>query len=92
MKIKVQPFQTILDIAIQYTGSVDNAMGIAIANHCSVTDDVSGLELIIPDAIQVSRNIVRQYSNHNINPATMVDNNTYEGIGYWVIGVDFIIS
>ncbi len=50
MKIKVQLQQNLFDIALQYLGSVEYAMQIALLNNISMTDDLAvNTVLEIPD-------------------------------------------
>lgn len=91
--------QSLLDIAIQHTGSVSNVFLIAQANGLAVSDElVAGSELTIPD-VENNNDILNYYSSRAIQPATaittIIDDNTepsLEGIGYWIIGDDNIVS
>ena len=92
--------QSLLDIAIQWTGSVANVFLIAQANGLAVSDEITpGDELIIPDTVVLDTDIKTYYTSRAIQPATalttIIDDNTepsLEGIGYWIIGDDNIIS
>ena len=99
MRFKVLHNQSILDLAIQHTGSVENAFAFAIANGISVSDElISGSEMIIPDVKQ-NRDILNYYTSKTIRPATditdAVTGDTPEelgGIGYMEIGRNFKVS
>ena len=91
--------QSILDIAIQHTGTVENSFDIAIANGFSVSDALSaGLFLEIPETLEKEKDIHNYYDAKGIKPATdKTDegNNeipTLKGIGYMRIGGDFKVS
>ncbi len=92
--------QSLLDIAIQWTGSVANVFLIAQANGLAVSDElVAGSELTIPDTVVLDTDIKTYYTSRAIQPATaittIIDDNTepkLEGIGYWIIGDDNIVS
>lgn len=92
--------QSLLDIAIQHTGNVLNAFLIAQANGLAVSDELStGQILIIPETVQKDTDILNYYTSRAIQPATaittIIDDNTepkLEGIGYWIIGDDNIVS
>jgi hypothetical protein len=74
--MKVSQGQSVIDIAIKGCGAVEDAIGVAIANSISVTDDLAnGQELAIPDPS--NKAVVNYYTNKNVNPATQV--NTPEG-------------
>lgn len=50
MKIKVGHNQTLMDICIQYLGSVNYLWEVAMANDISITEDLNvGDEITIPD-------------------------------------------
>lgn len=92
--------QTLLDFAIQHTGNAQNAFEIAMANGISISDDISsGSNLIVPDTVVLDTDIKNYYTSRAIQPATalttIIDDNTepkLEGIGYWIIGDDNIVS
>ncbi len=92
--------QSLLDIAIQWTGSVANVFLIAQANGLAVSDEITpGTDLIIPDTVVLDTDIKNYYTSRAIQPATalttIIDDNTEpspEGIGYWIIGDDNIVS
>lgn len=98
MQFKVLHNQSLLDFAIQHTGSVANAFSIAAANGLAMSDELfAGSELIIPADIQSDSDILNYYNSRAIQPATAVtlSENTQpklEGIGYWTIGDDNIIQ
>lgn len=88
----VQPGQTLEDIAIQYCGSEESVFALATLNGLGFTDDVTpGQELILP-TVAVPR-AVKVLSDGDFQPATWeTDTAAPEGIGYWIIGDDFIVS
>ena len=94
--------QSLLDLATQHTGSVENAFGIAVANGISLTDDLTiGSRLNIPDDLTKNNDIYNYYTAKNIQPATAIqvitagDNGTeeiQEGISAWAINYDFKVA
>jgi len=86
--------QSLFDIAIQECGSVEAVTAIAVLNDISVTDDLQvGQLLQIP--MPVNKQVAKYYKSHNLKPATAGNldfTNKDEGIGYWRIGIDFIVS
>ena len=47
--------QSLLDIAIQHTGAVENTFAIAVANGLSLTDDLpAGAEIKIPEGVKTA--------------------------------------
>ncbi|UDQ54985.1 hypothetical protein LJF28_04785 [Chryseobacterium indologenes] len=97
MKITVLHNQSILDIAVQYTGKAENAFDIAMINGISVSDSlVSGQIIEIPET-NIDNDMVSFLKRKNVKPATAVNTNLIEirplaGIGYWEIENEFIIG
>lgn len=93
MKAIVKQGQTLWDVAIQHCGSADAAFSIARLNNISLTSmPTPGTDLIVP-GVQ-NKLVVNYYTNNAIVPATGSNsiNTTGEGIGYWIIGNDFIVQ
>jgi hypothetical protein len=91
MKTIVLTHQTILDISIQYTGTV--------ANGFSVSDVLSvGLPVEIPEDVFKNTDVLNYYHAKNIQPATgwatEQDSEipTFKGIGYMQIANGFKVS
>lgn len=97
MKTIVKNGQSILDIAIQESGSAESAFDLAMKNELSPSDVLTiGQELFDVDVAK--KEIVRQYSLKEIFPATAITNAQFtetlggEGIEFWGIEYDFIVS
>ena len=89
--------QSLLDIAIQHTGAVENTFALAVANGLSLTDDLpAGAEIKLPDSVNKDNDVLNYYTARRLQPATAVillsDEERLEGIGYWAISVDFKVS
>ena len=88
----VQNNQTLLDVTLNETGSINNLMLIADANNLSICDmPLVGSSPIVPLGISNNKNTISYLQHNNISIATrgaLFKN----GIGYWRIGIDFIIS
>lgn len=90
--------QNLLDIAIQTTGDAAEALTIAIANGLCLTDDLEAGQLVaIPDNIGGDANVRAYYRERGLHPATSVTAedesiSPFEGIEYWGIEYDFIVS
>ncbi|MFC0344059.1 hypothetical protein [Epilithonimonas hispanica] len=90
--------QSLLDFAIQHTGSAQNAFEIAMANNMSLTDQLTaGAELTVPGTVAMDLDIKNYYSSKAIQPATDVtvssdDEQEQEGISIWGINNDFIVQ
>lgn len=89
--------QSILDLAVQHTGAIENTFAIAVANGLSLTDDLpAGAEIKIPDSANKDSDVLNYYTAKRLQPATAVimlpEEERLEGIGYWVIQTDFKVS
>ena len=89
--------QSILDFALQHTGSVENSFAIAIANGFSVSDILSiGSSAEIPENVIQNPDVLNEYKAKKIEPATgqaisEEEIPTLKGIGYMQIGNSFKI-
>lgn len=91
--------QSLLDISIQYTGTVENCFKIAVANGLCITDDLTpGQELIIPNDVKIDKEILNYYQSKEIQPATAYPLSVGQeieeqgGIGHMQIGSTFKVS
>ena len=90
--------QTLLDVSVQETGTVESVFDIAEKNDLSLTDDIeAGYEMFIDQVIDNA--VVIDYRSENRKPASGIstaDINSVigsgEGIGFMQIGYDFIVS
>ncbi|MGN6604570.1 MAG: LysM peptidoglycan-binding domain-containing protein [Ginsengibacter sp.] len=92
--ITVSEGQTLLDIAMQYCGDASVLFDIADLNGLEVTDDlVPGQQLLVPDA-EIDKQAVADAFSDGIIPSSTDDNiiPVDEGIEFWAIEDDFIVS
>ena len=89
--------QSMFDIAQEHAGSTEAAWDIAVANGLSITDDLT-LEPLQATAVLNNR-IVTYYRALRHSPATAITkqeiNNLLgvgEGIEFWAIEYDFVVS
>ncbi|MEG0927266.1 hypothetical protein [Chryseobacterium sp.] len=104
MIVTVLHNQSILDIAIQYTGMVENSFDIAVYNGLSLSDIlVPGTTIEIPDDLdndyipEVDNDVVEYFSVKMFEPAFEQEINTIvvnplAGINYWEIEETFEIQ
>lgn len=96
MKIKTKDRQSLPDIALQTSGSVETVFALAEKNGLAVSDPLPiGTELETAEA--VSRVVVERYAAKKTQPATALtaaqtEGMPYGGIGYMAIEIDFIVS
>lgn len=89
--------QSFLDLAIQHTGSVENAFVLALQNGKSLTDDLVAGEQLYLENTKNNQDILSYYQSKKLQPATGVSHTggsslQLQGIGYWVISNDFKVS
>lgn len=97
MNIVVLHHQSFLDLAIQHTGSVENAFVLALQNGKSLTDDLMAGEQLSLENPKNNTDILSYYQSKKLQPATSVSHTgssslQLQGIGYWVLGYEFKIS
>ena len=99
MQITVLHNQSLLDLALQHTGTIESAFEIAEANALNITDDVvAGKALVLPAESFTNKDILAYYTAKNLQPATAFSNEDVqvferlEGISIWAINLDFIVS
>ena len=93
--------QSLLDLALQHTGTIESVFELAEANALTVTDVVqAGSPLTVLPLGNGARNgdILAYYTAKNLQPATAFtkeDEQVFErleGISIWAINLDFIVS
>lgn len=73
-KVIVQKGQSLLDISVQVSGTIENVFVIAKANELSITDELpTGMELLIPEGLKEIKRVKNYYKQHNIIPGTWHD-------------------
>lgn len=90
--------QSILDLSLQHCGSLEAAYALADGNGISISDDLAtGEQLLTPEVID--KDITLHYGVNDIQPATHITNAEIndilgigEGIEFWAIEFDFIVS
>ena len=97
MNIIILHNQSFLDLAIQHTGSVENAFILALSNGKSLTDDLVAGEQLYLENTKNNKDILSYYQSKKLQPATGVSHTggsslQLQGIGYWVISNDFKVS
>ncbi len=96
MKTTILHHQSLLDLAIQYTGTAENVFDLALQNNRSITDDLEAGEALNfePSTLNQNKDILNYYTAKNIQPATAITAAVEQpqGISYWAIGIDFIVQ
>lgn len=91
--------QSLLDLALQHTGTIESVFEFAEANALNITDDVqAGAPLYLGEELGVRNEILSYYTAKNLQPATAFtkeDEQVFErleGISIWAINLDFVVS
>lgn len=91
--------QSLLDLALQHTGTIESVFELAKDNALNITDDVqAGTPLHLGEGLGVRNEILSYYTAKNLQPATAFtkeDEQVFErleGISIWAINLDFIVS
>ena len=99
MTITVLHNQSLLDLALQHTGTIESVFELAGANALNITNDVvAGKTLILPAEAFTNKDILAYYTAKNLQPATAFskeDEQVFErleGISIWAINLDFVIT
>ena len=94
MNTKALENQNIVDIALEYTGSIETVFDIMVANPEVfpelLTPVVSASEISIPAV--VNNNLVRHYSSRKIHVVTGQDADDNSGIDFWAIEQNFEVQ
>lgn len=100
MAINVLTGQSLFDLAMQELGSVEGVFELAEKADVSLTDELAvGVLLNVP-VDPLDRQVVDYYKANGITPATAItkDNTSgggdisMEGIEFWAVEYDFIVS
>ncbi len=83
--------QSLADIAIQLGGEISHIIELMKLNNVSADASLSGTAIKYDDASVVNKQVASYYDKNKITPATQ-GTAVVEGIGYWAIEQDFIIS
>ena len=99
MIVTVLHNQSLLDLALQHTGTMESVFEFAEANTINITDDVqAGKTLVLPAEAFTNKDILGYYTAKNLQPATAFskeDEQVFErleGISIWAINLDFVVT
>ena len=90
-KVTVKHGQTLLDVAIQYLGNAASVAQLAALNSLDMTSEITpGQILELPDV--ADKRVVKFLKDGEHVPATNYIDGDLEGIEFWGIESDFIVS
>ena len=91
--------QSLLDLALQHTGTIESIFELAEANTLNISDDVvAGKTLVLPAEAFTNKDILGYYTAKNLQPATAFSKEDeqvakrLEGISIWAINLDFVVT
>jgi hypothetical protein len=85
--------QNIYDIAVQEYGSIEGILQLRQLNDFSFSQDIQPGDDVVIDNNVVDKNIKEILQLYpKIATGNDFDKQVLEGIGYWAIGVDFVVS
>jgi hypothetical protein len=94
MEVNVKARQTLLDISVQTAGTLDSLFELASLNGMGITDElVAGQTLTAPAvALFEVADYFRKYKLYPASATTPLSALLPEGIEFWSIEFDFIVS
>lgn len=73
-KVTALAGQTLADIAVQETGTLESIFDLAMANNGGITDiPLPGAKLVVPETTAKVREIANYYRARNIRPVTRIE-------------------
>ncbi|KAB8153430.1 hypothetical protein EZY14_009360 [Kordia sp. TARA_039_SRF] len=95
-KINIISQQTLFDVSIQLTGTIENVFDFAQENSLSITDSLDiNTKVVMPNK-KFEQNLTKEYySKNNLKPSTDISFDQVtdlEGIDYWIIEENFIVQ
>lgn len=92
--------QVLVDLAMQYLGDAGRLVELALLNGNSITDEPdTGAAVSIPGVVDITKQFIvdlfikwKQYPASKYDGDVDGEGNKLEGIGYWAIAIDFIVS
>ena len=93
MIVTVLHNQSLLDLALQHTGTIESIFESAEANALNITDDIQAGKILILPTEAFTNNTAK-----NIQPATAFTREDkqvlerLEGISIWAINLDFVVG
>ena len=89
----ITPNQTLPDVAIMATGTLNALFDVASANTKGITDAPrAGDDYSIPSNILTDATVLQYLAINNITIGTGDDVDLYTGINYWKVEIDFKVS
>lgn len=96
-KVSTLEGQTMVDVAVQELGDLERLFEIALANDLPVSDELAAATVLaVDEPDRTKKAVVKMFANPSRKPASAdtagLVNERGEGIEFWGIENDFIIS
>ena len=96
MKITVKAGQTLADIAVVHTGSMEALMNLSLANGMSLTEKLTAGQVLESTDV-MRREVVTAFASSYSQPAMEITSEdegklSPGGIGHMAVEVDFVVS
>lgn len=91
---KAQQGQSFIDMVYQETGSFEGIVEAAVLSGKSITEDIEIGEIILTEKVVNSsmKNILQKRKPATAIRQELSTDKQLQGIDYWIIGTDFIVS
>lgn len=91
---KAQQGQSFIDMVYQETGSFEGIVEAAVLSGKSITEDIEIGEIILTEKVVNSsmKNILQKRKPATAIRQELSTDEQLQGIDYWIIGTDFIVS
>lgn len=97
--VKVKNGQTLFDLAIQESGSMEDAFALAVLNGLPLSEELETGTPLNYLSLAADKKIRKQFQDNNWKPASSgliagqgAPGGQLEGVDYWAIQIDFIVS
>lgn len=88
--IVIRDRQTVVDVAVQHSGSSLAAFDICVLNDVAITDDLITASCLKNEIVK-NKQVVQALDNDKIIPISQ-DASIEDGINHWTVGIDFKVS
>lgn len=91
--VRVLPNQSLFDIAVRHLGSAEGVFELARINGLTITSELQAGQVLQLNEVGDPR-VVQNFVQERIDPGSSLESGYSEpqGIGYWIIGQNFIVQ
>ncbi|WP_346236161.1 hypothetical protein ABDK00_016860 [Niabella insulamsoli] len=88
--IKAANKQEVIDLAMQGSGSIDAVLDMCLKNDTSLTEDVTNGQSFLTADMR-NKFVTQHFETERVKPSS-APGDLPDGIGFWIIGLDFKVS